>query len=443
MDLSEKRDLLRVLGLVFGLAAVVGSVVGQGILRAPGVVAQASESAWILIGLWALGGLLAAFAALPFAELGAALPSAGGVVAFSGRAFGPRARVATGFAMLMMLVSSLAGVSFVVGEYLVRLGVGEGRLGAGALATAMLTLFFAVNALGTRVSGAVQIGFSAIKGAVLMGLVVLLFAQPGAAPAAAPAALAPAGWLGFATAMLVIVGSYNGWGDVVVYGEEIDNPGRAVPRAIFGGILGVTALYIAVNLALLHRLGPVGMAHSEFAAADAAAGIFGAGGDLVFTLFGILSISAICSLMMMTASRIAFDMARAGTLPRVLATVTERGTPLRAMALVCFGAAAFLWSGSYLALSSTSISLSQAIFVVAALSAMRLRITEPALERPFKVPLFWPVMALLLVLNLVTLTVFVVQDPFYALLGYGLVAGLTLLYLAGQAITAKQAGVSQ
>lgn len=423
--MSDKGHLLRVLGIVFGLAAVVGSVVGQGILRAPGVVAQSSESAWVLIVLWVLGGVLAAFAALPFAELGAALPSAGGMVAFAGRAFGPGVRVATAFALLLMMISSLAGVAIVGGEFLVRLGVGGGRFGPGALATAMLALFFAVNALGTRMSGAVQIMFSATKGMVLVALVVVLFAQPGVAPAPEPVDAAPLGWLGFATAMLVIVGAYNGWGDVVVYGEEIENPGRSIPRALFGGILGVTLLYVAVNVALLHELTPVEMAGSDFPAVDAAGGVFGQTGDLAFTLFGLLSISAICSLIMMTISRITYDSARAGILPAYFANVTPRGTPFRAMVLVTLGSAAFLWSGTYLALSSTSTSLSQALFVLVALCAMRLRMTEPELDRPFRVPFFWPLMSLLLLLDVVTLAVFVAQDTYYSLLGFGLVAVLS------------------
>ena len=82
---TQHNHLLRVLGLVFGLAAVVGSVVGQGILRSPGIVAQASGSPAVLIGLWALGPALSLLAALPFAELGAAIPRAGGAIAYAER----------------------------------------------------------------------------------------------------------------------------------------------------------------------------------------------------------------------------------------------------------------------------------------------------------------------------------------------------------------------
>lgn len=422
--------LFRVLGMAFGLAAVVGSVVGQGILRSPGIVAQASGSPAVLIGLWVLGAALSLLAALPFAELGAAIPRAGGAIAFAERAFGPRARVVTAFTLVLLMVSSQAMLAFVTGEFLVRLGVGGGRLGPGGLAIAMLALFFAINSLGTRISGALQIALSSLKGAVLIGLVVILFGQPGAAPDVTPMPTVAAGWFGFGAAMLVIIGAYNGWGDLAVYGEEIENPGRAIPRALFGGILGVAALYLAVNLALLHSLTPAEMARSDFAAADAARGVFGERGDTIFTMFGVLSVGAITSLGLMSTSRVVFATARAGILPRWFSRVTPRGTPMRALGLATAGSAAFLLSDAYLALSATSNTLSQGMFVLVALAAIALRRREPEMERPFRMP-FFPLSGwLVLGFDVLLLVVFVVQDPFYSLLGLVLVAALSAGYLA-------------
>lgn len=426
--MESKGQLLRVLGLAFGLAAVIGSVVGQGILRAPGIVAQASGHEWLLMGLWLAGGLLALLAALPYAELGAALPSAGGIQTFAGRAFGPFARVLAAFTMLLMQITALAAVSFVAGELLVRLGIGGGAIGPGAFATAIIVGFFLFNALGTRFNGAAQVAFSAFKGVVLIALVVVLFAQPGAAPPSTPAPLAPGGWIAFATAMMVIIGAYNGWGDVVVYGEEIDNPGRNVPRALFGGILGVAALYLAVNFALFHAMTPAALAQSDFAAADALGDALGDKGDLAFTLFGLLSISALCSLQVMTTSRIAYAAAREGILPRWFDRVQGNGVPLRAMILVCLAAAAFLWSGTYLALSSTSTALAQAVLLLFALCSARLMLREPELERPYRIRAYWPVIALVIGFDALLLAVFVAQDPFFALLGFVLVGALAGAY---------------
>lgn len=424
--MNRKNHLLRVLGLAFGLAAVVGSVVGQGILRAPGVVAQASDSTVVLLALWVVGALLSMVLALPFAELGAALPSAGGPVDFAGRAFGPKARVATAWMLLLTLTSSNAMVTFVVGEFLVRLGVGRSSLSPGILGIGCLALFFLLNATGTRASGAIQIGFSTLKGIVLLALVVVLFAQPGAAAQPVAPSAPAVGWLPFATATVLVIGAYNGWGDVVVYGEEIENPGRAIPRALFGGILGVSALYILINAAVLHALPPPLAAQSNLAAADAAKGIFGERGDLVFTAFGVLSVGALANLSLMTTSRVAYASARAGILPHRLRFISRSGTPLAALAAVALASAAFLLSGSYLTLASTSTALAQGVYIVVTLTAIRMRIREPGLARPFRIPAFPLAIGAVLLVNLGLMAVFVYQDPFNALVGFALVAGLTL-----------------
>lgn len=423
--MAEGNHLLRVLGLTFGLAAVVGSVIGQGILRSPGIVAQASESEAVLIGLWALGAVLALVSALPFAELGAAMPTAGGPVPWSQKAFGRVAGVATAMAMLVLYLSSTALLCFVVGEFLVRLGVGGDRIGAGGLGFAVLVLFCLINAAGTRVSGVTQIALSSAKGMVLVGLVIVLFAQPGTSGAAGPAGVPAGGWIAFGTAMLVIIGTYNGWADLMMYGEEIENPGKSIPRAMFGGIVGVAVLYLLVNLALLHVMSPAAMAGSDFAAADATTDVFGTRAGLVFTAFGALSVGAIANLSVMTNSRLVFAMARGGMLPRGLSRVSRLGTPITAMLVSSAFAAAFLISGTYLALSATSVSLSQAMLVMTAAAALALRVRAPDLPRPYRAPFQPWSLWLALGLNLGLLGVFLAQDPFNALLGFALVAVLS------------------
>jgi APA family basic amino acid/polyamine antiporter len=425
--MSRDNHLLRVLGLVFGLAAVVGGVIGQGILRAPGVVAQADSSAMLLLGLWLLGGVLSLVLALPFAELGAAIPSAGGGMDYVGRAFGPVMRVAAAWLLLVAWVAAQAMVTYVVGEFLVRLGVGGGAVSPALLATGCLALFFVLNALGTRVAGSIQIGFAALKGALLIGLVVVLFAQ---APSTAPPLAMPAGagtLMAYATALMLIIGACNGWAAVVNYGEEITDPGRAIPRALFGGIAAVTVLYLLVNAAMFHVLPPAVLAASDFAAADAARDVFGERGDMIFTAFGVISVGAISNMILMTTTRIAFATARAGILPRRLAWVGTRGVPLPAMALVALCSAGFILSGTYLALASTSTAMQQGIYILVTLSAIALRRKEPALPRPFRIPAFPLAIGVVMAINLILMSVFVMQDPWNSLIGFAIVAGLTLV----------------
>jgi APA family basic amino acid/polyamine antiporter len=417
--MRHEGHLLRVLGLVFGVAAVVGSVVGQGILRSPGAVAEASTSPWVIMGLWLVGALLSMVSAMPYAELGAAIPSAGGPYAYTVRAFGQKAGVAVAYSTLMYFFTSVALTAFVLGEFLVRIGVGEGKLGPGVLAMASLALFCAINAAGTRVSGASQVVLSALKGMVLLGLVVIFLANPGTA--AVTASAAETGPLVYVTAIVLIIGTYMGWGDVVLYGEEIENPGRSIPRALFGGIAGVAVLYLLVNFALLHLLGGAGMAGSEFAAADAAGMVFGERGDLVLTTFGILSVGAITSIGLMSSTRMTYAAARAGLLPHVLVKVGRRGTPIRALLLVAMVAALFIASGTYLAVASAAVAIAQFNLIAVSASAIALRRREPDMPRPYRMPLFAPMIVVGLVANIVLLAALIIEDPIYGLSGFVLV----------------------
>ena len=91
-------ELLRILGIGFGLAVVIGGIVGQGIMRTPGIVAGALPSeAWVL-GAWAAGGLLILIDACATVELGASIPRSGGPYVFAARAFGPTAGAMLGWA---------------------------------------------------------------------------------------------------------------------------------------------------------------------------------------------------------------------------------------------------------------------------------------------------------------------------------------------------------
>lgn len=419
------NHLLRVLGLAFGFAAVVGGIIGQGILRAPGTVALASSSTWVILGLWLLGAVLTMVLALPYAELGAAIPRAGGEIAYAERAFSRPGFIAVSMMLTCAWIVSLAMVTYVLGEYLVRLGIGTG-LGAGVMGAAGMVVFFFLNAIGTRSTGAIQIGFAAVKGAMLIALVVVLFGQDPVEAMARPAA--EGGWRPLATAMLLIFGAYNGWSGLVVYGEELENPARTVVRSLFGGIAGVAVIFLLINAAILHVIPPAALAGSEFAAADAARGVFGQSGDFLFTLFGVVSVAAIGNLMLMNCSRMVYSLARAGLAPAALASVRENGAPVPALLAAAVIAGLLILSGTYLTLAAASVAMTQAVFLLTAIATISLRRREPDLARPFRIPAFPLAIGVVIAINLVLLAVFIAQDPVHALAGFALVAVLTLAY---------------
>ncbi len=427
---QSRNRLLRVLGLAFGLAAVVGSVIGQGILRTPGIVAEATGSPVVIIAIWIAGAVVAIISASAFAELGAAIPRAGGAYAFIYRAYGEKMGVLAALTLLLTYIVTITMLAFVTGEFMVRLGIGGGAWSVVELSIAVICLFTILNSLGTRRTGGSQIIFSALKGAVLLGLVVAFFAAPAAeAPLTSPAPILRDGWLPLGTAMLVVIGTYNGWWDVVFYGEEIENPGKQIPRAIFGGIIGVALLYLLFNLAMLHVMTPEQMAGSNLVAADAAGIVFGERADYLLTVFGILSVAAIGNLMTMTCTRLVYALARAQILPQSMTYVDKRGTPMPALLFSVVGGAALLLIGGYNEISSMGISLFQGLTVLAILAVIGMRKSEPDLERPFKTPWYpWPVI-FAGILNTVLLLIFFAQDPWYSLSGFVAVGVVWVLYV--------------
>jgi APA family basic amino acid/polyamine antiporter len=425
MDESREQrfgHLLRILGLAFGLAVVVGGVVGQGILRTPGIVAGAvPDPTWIL-ALWTLGGILILIDACSLVELGASIPRAGGAYALATRAYGRVGGTVVGWADWIINTLVVAFVSVVFGEYLHRLGIGT-AVPAWLLSIGLIAACWAVNWTGTRISGASQTILSAFKGLVLGGLVIALFlfgetGEPTPIVAAPP--IAPAvGVAALLVAMRAVVNTYGGWYAGVYFGEELVAPERNVARSTFGGILLVTALYVAFNAALLHVLTPAEMAASELPAADATARVFGPRSGTLLTVIALVSVAASANLFLMVVSRIGFAMARDGVLPGRLARVSASGTPRAALTACALVAAGFAASGSYGELLSVAVPLTVAIIGSLDLAAIIMRRREPDLPRPFKMPLF-PLPALAgLALNLALLAAMFFDDPLHTSMGIG------------------------
>ncbi len=425
-------QLLRVLGLVFGLAVVVGGVIGSGIMRAPGVVAQGVSSPLLILLAWALGGGSAMLAAMPLVEAGASIPRAGGTYAISQRAFGPSVGFINGWLTWLQYTASNAFISVVFGEYVHRLGLVP-QVPVAVLACALIVGVSGINWIGTKVSGASQSIGSAVKGAAFLLLVAILFIAPrGAAPA--PVASGLIGPVTSAAALVmairVIYSTYAGWDGAIYFSEEVDNPDRNVARATFWGIGLVSVLYVLVNAAALHVLTPAQLAGSKFAVGDAAHVVMGSAADTFITAMGLFSLMAIVNLQVMAASRVTFAMARDGVLPRWLSHVAKGGTPRRSLLVVAGASLIFAASGSYEAIIRIYAPWSVGAILMVCLSAIRLRYSEPDLYRPWKMPLFpWIAIAASLV-QASLIYVMVADDPWMGLWsGLVVVAPLPVLWL--------------
>src|SRR2546423_4269658 len=113
----RRGGLLRVLGVVFGMAVTIGITIGMGILRTPGEIAARLPNAWLFIGVWLLGGVYALLGAVSVAELGTMIPRSGGFYVFARRALGEYPGFVVGWSDWLSTCGTVAAVALVIGEY--------------------------------------------------------------------------------------------------------------------------------------------------------------------------------------------------------------------------------------------------------------------------------------------------------------------------------------
>ncbi|HEX4561183.1 MAG TPA: APC family permease [Gemmatimonadales bacterium] len=384
---ASPGKLLRVLGLAFGLAIGIGGTIGAGILRTPGDLAMYLPSAAWIMGLWVAGGIYCFICSDIFAELGTTIPRSGGLYTFAQRGLGNFAGFLLGYTDAASICAANAALGIVVGEYLGVLVPSVAGHEVFIAAIVILTLG-ALNWSGVRWGSTIQQVTTLIKTLAFLALIVACFvATPPAGGTASIAAVFPTG-LKFATALLLavqgVVFTYDSYYYVIYSSEEIENPGRVIPHAIFGAIALIAAIYIVLNIAFL-RLIPVGaMAGDKFVGGSAAAIVFGARGGAVIRVLVMVSILGTINAYMLAAPRIFRSMAQDGLFARWATRVNTGGTPTTGLVVGTVASLAFLLTGTFertLAVGAFFIVFN---YMLAFLSYFGLRKKEPALERPWR-----------------------------------------------------------
>jgi APA family basic amino acid/polyamine antiporter len=204
---------------------------------------------------------------------------------------------------------------------------------------------------------------------------------------------------------------------------------RNVVRATFFGLLIITGLYVLMNAAMLHVLSPAEMARSNLPAADALAKVLGGKSDKVVTLLALLSVGAIANLTIMQFTRTAFSVARDGALPLALTRVSANGTPRLALTVTTLAALVFAVAGGYETLLAIAAPVNMLINLVVDVAAIRLRMSEPDLSRPFRMPLY-PLPAFVAgALNAAMLAAVFWEDPVNSSIGFAALLAIGAAYL--------------
>jgi amino acid transporter len=438
MSMSERdawgERLTRTLGFWGTVGVAVGTSIGSGIYRVPANVAATLGDPDVMLLAWVAGGVVALCGALSFAELAGSLPRSGGLAAWLLTAYGPMPSFLFAWSELVVLRgAALGAISTIFAEYLGYFaGYGPERVQTVAAAT--IVLVGILNYVGMRTASAVLTPLSAAKYGAILLLGLLAFTVPGPAGGVASAASAPpVGVSLFATAMIPILWTYDGWGDATFVSGEVTHPGRTLPRAIITAAAALTAIYVLVNVAYLHLLSPAEMAGSRLIAATAADRIplLGGQGGAVVSAMVMLSTFSGLHASMMTGTRVFFGVADEGLFFRPMARVSPRfGTPSIAIVSATALGVGFVLASDFRQLAERFILGTWPFYALAVVAVFVLRRRQPSLERPYRVWGFPVVPIVFLAASTWLIVNALVTDPVNTGITFGVIlAGIPIYFV--------------
>jgi APA family basic amino acid/polyamine antiporter len=436
------EGLVRAIGLGSAILFVAGSVIGSGIFLTTGTMAASIPSASLLLLAWTLGGVLSIAGGLTYAEMGAMFPRSGGVYVFLKEAFGDLAGFLYGWAALLVVISGgVAAVAVGFADYLsyfvpalssrrilfdAATPLGTFTLSAGQLvaATAIVVLG-AVNYVGVRSGNFVNVVMTAAKisGLAALPLMALVVTRvdPAFTPIVPPDLPRPAA--SFGVAMIAVLWTYEAWYFITYAAGEIKDPQRNIPRALVGGILLITTVYLIVNVAYVFALSIDEMRGVTRIAERAATALVGPPGASFVAVTVVLSTFGCNAAAILAGSRLLFAMAVDGVfLPAARRVHPQYRTPHLAIAALTLWSTVLALSGSYEQLFTYVMFASLLFSVATGLALFRLRWKMPDRHRPYRtwgypaVPVVFIAGAVAFVLNTL------MERPFESLAGLGLLA---------------------
>ena len=381
------------LELRHAIAICVGIVIGAGVFRTPSLVAANSGDSAMFMLAWLAGGLLSIVGALCYAELASAYPGPGGDYSYLRRAFGMRTGFIYAWARLSVIqTGSLALLAFVFGDYFAQLAP-LGPSGPMVYAAAVVVLLTAINWAGVRLGAGTQVWLTALEigGLLLIIGAGLLLAEPASGPAALPPPGA-ASQLGLV--MVFVLLTFGGWSEAVYVTAELRDAPRRMPAVLVASLALVTLLYVLVNAAYLRVLGLGGVAASEAVATDTMRGALGDPGAVVITVAVAIAALTSANATVFTGARTAYALGRGvprlGWLGR-----WDAGRETPGNALVVQGAIALLLvvlGGQSRNGFQSAVEFTAPVFWLfmlgVGIALFVLRARDPAIDRPFRVPLY-------------------------------------------------------
>ena len=432
--MSDQPKLKRVLSLLDATMINAGGIIGSGIFMVPAAVAMFTGSASLFFMVWIAGGIVSLFGALSVAELGAAMPRAGGQYVYLSEAYGPVWGYLYGWSAIAVInTASIAAVGVAFSEYL-RFFFPITDISIKGIAVATIVLLTIINILDVKSGARFQNLFTISKLGAIFGIIILgLLMEGGSNQNLSPffsdqSFTELVGPLGLA--MVSVLWTFDGWIFITYVAGEVKNPGRNIPLSLIFCMLIVVTIYLLLNYVLIYTLGFTGMNGSDLVVSDSASVFLGNKGAAIVTLIILISLIGANNGFVLTSARINYAMAKDKLFFHQASQIHPRfKSPANALIIQCVWACLLTFTGTFNQLITYIIFASWIFYGMSAGAVIILRNKKPDMERPYKTPVY-PWIPIIFILFAIFLTINTIMEaPRDAAIGAGIIlVGLPMYY---------------
>jgi APA family basic amino acid/polyamine antiporter len=406
-DLAPEHRLRQSLGWPHLIALGVGAIVGTGILTLIGVGAAKAGPSVILS--FAIAGIICAAAALAYAEMATMIPASGSAYTYTYVVIGELLAWVVGWSLILeysLVVSAVAvGWSGYAAPLLqawagVPMELMQGPELGGIVNLPAIFIIAVVAGLlivGTRESATLNAILVLVKIAALVVFVAVTLPYFNAAnfdpfmPFGFPKSGPSGAEVGVMAAAAIIFFAFYGFDAIATAAEEAKNPGRDLAIGIVGSMLACVVIYMAVAAAAIGALSYTRFANSPEPLALILRQLGQHGAATYLATSAVIALPTVILAFFYGQSRIFFVMARDGLLPRGLATVSGRGSPVRITLFTAVIVALLAGVIPLADLAALANAGTLTAFIAVAVCMLVMRRREPDAPRKFRTPLAWPV----------------------------------------------------
>ena len=329
----------RVLKTFDATSMVTGNMIGSGIFLLAGYAAAPVPNDVTLILAWVGGGLMALLGAFAIAELSTRFPETGGDFLYLHKVFGPFPAFLYGWMSLVIFeTGSIAVLALFSAKYTHQFFPASLALSEPMLASVIVLGFSGVHCLKVEVGSRFQSILTVVKILGIFLMVALLFGGDSAPSVALADGSSSNSFVGFSRALTPIFFAYTGWNVAVYMGGEIKNPRKTLPRALIGGTLLTTIIYVIVNLSFLKSVGLAGIQGQDMVPLVALKAIGAEGWTKFLSILIFVSVTSSLSITIQTAgARVIQSMGEQGVFFKFTAQTHKKfKTPVNAILLQAF-----------------------------------------------------------------------------------------------------------